>query len=274
MDVGGLTTAVSEFWFFLWPPVLNLAMILVLFRYVAPQLAKRMISICNSHLEKLAQNLKSSEVVEEFGIKKLLPGAVAFVAIFVLYASSNLTLQAGNAIPGVVTYTPSALFTSRPHDERLVVILSKYQNIKTSDDLSSVIQNLNREFKATDQNMMGYAHWDEKVGTYSVVMSYLKFYFVFALVCIVSEIYWFKGASKLALRFLCVVGVIASSIIFVGYRLIDAYDQSASGAISVAKAQVLISSETELVIPADIDERMMALYKRYGDKRRWWNISF
>jgi hypothetical protein len=109
MDFSGLVKGVQDFWDFIWPPILCLVALVGITSYVAPLTFSKMLSKLTSFRPTDQRQIQFVKVSKRFGFDKLLPIICAFLLIFVLDVVRNIVVMGGQAIPPVISYTPSAL---------------------------------------------------------------------------------------------------------------------------------------------------------------------
>jgi hypothetical protein len=116
MDFSGLIKGVQDFWDFIWPPILCLVALIGITSYVAPLTFSKMFSKLTSLRPTDKRQIQFIKVSKRFGFDKLLPIICAFSFIFLLDVVRNIVVMGGQAIPPVITYTPSRLILENNSD--------------------------------------------------------------------------------------------------------------------------------------------------------------
>ena len=124
MDFSGLVKGVQDFWDFIWPPILCLIALVGITAYVAPSVFSKMSSKLTNLKPNAQRQIQFVKVSKRFGFDKLLPIICAFFLIFLLDVARNIVVMGGQAIPPVLSYTPSALILEN-HSDSMIQCLWK-----------------------------------------------------------------------------------------------------------------------------------------------------
>jgi hypothetical protein len=135
MNLSSILSAVSEAWNFVWPPCALLLVLLVLLRILAPLSFKDFVAYLQRLLE---QQKKVIALLRVYGLRKFVGIIEAFVILFLLYVIHQVVPAVGNAIPGQLTYTPSAIWLRLNDQESLICALASLPG-STIDTLESDI---------------------------------------------------------------------------------------------------------------------------------------
>jgi len=121
MNVPSILDAVREGWNFVWPPCFLLLVLVVLFRILAPLSLKDFGGYIGGLLQ---QQKKLIAILRVSGLRKFVGIIEAFVILFFLYVVHQVVPAIGDAIPGQLTYIPSAMWVHTVDHESLVCALA------------------------------------------------------------------------------------------------------------------------------------------------------
>ncbi|SDF80519.1 hypothetical protein SAMN05444167_3366 [Terriglobus roseus] len=119
MDFSGLVKGVQDFWDFIWPPIFCIVALTGILVYVAPQTFKVALAKLTNLKPDDQRQVQFFKVAKRFGFDKLLPIICAFFLIFFLDVVRNIVVMGGQAIPPVISYTPSAMLLEHSNDSMI-----------------------------------------------------------------------------------------------------------------------------------------------------------
>jgi hypothetical protein len=119
LDFSGLVKGVQDFWDFIWPPIFCLFALVGAANYVAPLTVSKVLAKLAAFKPDSKRQIQFVKVSKRFGFDKLLPIICAFFLIFALDVIRNIVVMGGQAIPPVITYTPSALVVENDTDSMI-----------------------------------------------------------------------------------------------------------------------------------------------------------
>lgn len=222
MDFSGLVKGVQDFWDFIWPPILCLVALIGITFYAAPLTLSKMFSSLTRLRPTDQRQIHFIKVSKRLGFDKLLPIICAFFLIFLLDVVRNIVVMGGQAIPPVITYTPSRLIIENDTDSMIQCLwktrsesihLQQEATIKASkspqeverlsqkdtdpshldmrygfvnfEDITQIINAAVAEAEAQhkDSEPVKSLHYaEENTGTPHMVFSALKFLFIYTLI--------------------------------------------------------------------------------------------
>lgn len=143
MTVSSILDAVREGWNFIWPPCFLLLVLIAITRILAPLSLKDLAA----YLGRLLQHQKKViALLRVYGLGKFVGVIEAFVILFLLYVLRLAIPIVGDAIPGQMTYTPSAMFVQTVDRESLVCALASVPGA-TIDTLQEEINIRKKRYK-------------------------------------------------------------------------------------------------------------------------------
>ncbi|MEO8131439.1 MAG: hypothetical protein ABI822_30365, partial [Bryobacteraceae bacterium] len=257
MDFSGLIKGVQDFWDFIWPPILCLVALVGLTLYIAPLMFSRVLSKAASLRPTEPRQIQFFKAAKRFGFDKLFPIICAFFLIFLLDVVRNIVLMGGQALPPVITYTPSALLLENSSNSMIQclwktrsasIYLRQQENTRTAasqkgaapppqkdpdpthldmrygfvtlEDISQLIDAAvaDAEVQHKDSEPVKSLHYaQERTDTPHLVFSALKFLFLFLLCVSVLELRRSATRRRVVARALLSLGVLILGI--VGYLL-------------------------------------------------------
>jgi len=265
MDFSGLVKGVQDFWDFIWPPIFCLLALVEITYYVAPLTFSRMLSKLATMRPTDQRQIQFVKVSKRFGLDKLLPIICAFFLIFALDVIRNIVVMGGQAIPPVISYTPSTLILDK-HSDSMIQCLWKTRSeaihqqqeatIKAAaspketellswrdpdpthldmryghvnfEDLSQIIEAAvaDAEVQHKDSEPVKGLHYaEEGMGTPHVVFSALKFLFIYTLIVSFLELRYSTTRPRVVFRTLVLFGLILVGMLGYFLRFLNAAEK-------------------------------------------------
>lgn len=282
MDVGTLTGGISELWAFIWPPVVNLAILVALVQKLAPTCAARLLRQSVSRAGRAVQVFRENQVVQQAGISNLLPALAIFTLLFALYAADKLSYQVGWYLPGHVTWLADAFTADLVSQGLMDEILAAFPNVNSAGDLALVVDELAKGSQSADPSGGGHwvhwdgevarEYWDEQALRYESVIAHVKFYLVFAVALVFVERLWCSRQSRVFGPLFIVIVIGVATLGLSGFSLISALETSTRNMIVGVRTKFLMDPTPRAAVP-NLDERIKAITKDRGSAARW-SISF
>jgi hypothetical protein len=248
MDFSGLVKGVQDFWGFIWPPIFCLVALIGIASYVAPLTFSKMLSKLTNLRPTDQRQIQFVKISKRFGFDKLLPIICAFLLIFLLDVVRNIVVMGGQALPPVISYTPSALILENNSDSMIQCLwktrsesihLQQEATIKaaaspqeterlsrkntdpnhldmrygfvTFEDISQLIDTAvaDAEVQHKDSGLVKGLHYaEENTGTPHMVFSALKFLFLYTLIVSFLELRRSTTRPRVVFRTFVLLGVI------------------------------------------------------------------
>jgi hypothetical protein len=277
MNVTSWQQAVRDLWGFIFPPVMTVLLLLLIAYLISGSRLFVPFKALAAHGFNLLQEEDSKKLIEFYGVSKLMPVIAAFSIVAVLYISMVAVRWVGNALPVSLTYNPDALFMSIDHSDRLARVWSKFPDVSTLSNLRTIIQE--RSYKAEkdlDKPFLGIASWESKAGSQAVSFDTVKFFVLWALLCLVISVavgapFWTALVRTIGI---CVILVAAG--IYCGLQYFYATEQLAHAQLNAVDA--LVSSATQ---PGsnprsedDLDKyrKLVSAERDRQGRIGWWNV--
>jgi hypothetical protein len=274
MDVSKLTDIVREVWNFIWPPVIQFTILLVLMRMIAPRAFGRL----TERLRNLVDRQRGAiAILRLYGLRKFVGVIAAFAVLFVLYVGQQALEGVGRIVPGQVTYTPSTAWLRHAQPEETGCFLARHPGT----DLSS-IENLVDLEKATlkakgESGTQVFASDYPRSIWVLGAFNLAKSFFVLTIVLAVTEIVVARSFIRplFAMVFCQLVCVVVGA--YLVYAQIDAYEQRTFDYIRDSRVLASMAGFKceDLNTPAQL-EAQTAIWRamRYDRGERWWNLRF
>src|SRR4051794_19106198 len=97
MNFSEVQQSVQQAWDFTWPPVVLLAIMIGLVRFLAPSFYETIRNRLSA--EAPSRWSRARAVLHHLGISKLLPVIALFLIVFILFLTNSVVHLVGNAIP-------------------------------------------------------------------------------------------------------------------------------------------------------------------------------
>jgi hypothetical protein len=248
MDFSGLVKGVQDFWNFIWPPILCLVALTGITFYAAPLTFSKMFANLTSLRLTDQRQIQFVKVSKRFGFDKLLPIICAFLLVLLLDVVRNIVVMGGQAIPPVITSTPSRLILENDADSMIQCLwktrsesihLKQEATIKaakspqevdrlsqkdtdpshldmrygfvTFEDITQIIDAAvaEAETQHKDSEPVKSLHYaEEDTGTPHMVFSALKFLFLYTLIVSFLELRRSTTRPRVVFRTLALLGIL------------------------------------------------------------------
>lgn len=193
MEISQISTSVRDLWDFLWPPVLLLTILCAAATFVARTSTAYLFTVAKGRLSSIDIAAFRARL-RIWGLSKILPIAIVFLLVFILYVSRVIIFGAGELLPPTVTYTPDPLIVRHmdPHD--VACLWSVYGNV----GLSQLPDIAERQGKFRPPEHQRY--WSEETGVYVQGLNATKFVMAWLLVWSIVELVRAKHRFRTMLR--------------------------------------------------------------------------
>jgi hypothetical protein len=266
---------IEDLWTFLLGPVIETTLLfLVAWYLLGDQIRTAILGLQPRALSAL-RNKSAQETAEAYGITKVLPLAIVFMIVFVLYAVSVSLALLGSMLPGEFTVTPDSLLLHQDNSE-----LARCWDASPSlEEPWHVAESARTRIemavdKAPTSIGRGVKHWNEESMLYLRRLDTTK---AFMVVSVGLAVFAFRNSRKrwLLVRRLSVVlavcGLCAASFLMLA---LNATWQKGYANLAVLR---IVLSETPLSDQSDPDlaSRHRKAIDEYKDRteQRWWNYS-
>ena len=287
MDFSGLVKAVREFWDFIWPPVICLAMLVIIARVVAAGTVARIWTWVKIAKPKPESQLAAAKTLKHFGVDKLVPFALAFCLLFALDMVRATVVMAGDAMSPKLVYPYDIWLAQRANDDRFKCLWMYYGDFPKLSEFQNHMDRTLTEEEARDKNsrlLISMGQWEEQNGKAAASFAACKFFIAWALLWATLEMVKEKTVWKPVSRFLICLAVflIAGTVFF--FRQVWAVDQSESArlaAVEVLMAQK-VNKDYNFITCSKLSDDMEANFEKVvgNDRRsllsdgvrRWWEV--
>lgn len=274
MDVSKLTDIVKEVWNFIWPPVIQFTILLVLMRMIAPRAFGRVAARFRNLVDRQRGAIA---ILRVYGLRKFVGVIAAFAVLFVLYVGQQFLQGLGRIVPGQVSYTPSVAWLHHAQPEEIGCILAR----NPGTDLSN-IENLVDLEKATLKAKGGlgtqvFSSDNPRSDWALSAFDLTKSFFVLAIILAISEIVVAKSFIRplVAMIFCQLLCVVVGA--YLVYTQVDAYEQRTFDYIRDSKILASMAGfKCDDLSPRAKMEAQTEIWRafRYDRDGRWWNVRF
>jgi len=212
MNFSDLTKTVADAWSFIWPPVLELSLLAFLLWFLATKLSERIFA--KIRLLRQASALAiPSEVLEKYGIGKLIPAFATFLVIFCFYVADRAVNEIGGLLPGEVTYREDILFLKTANPERFICFWNVSEGVGSGDQLQNMITD---RLTITEHERGGLLRsvnmWDAEAGKAIRGLYFCKFFLIFTAITMIVEIlvgrhFWLPVLRALVVGFVLLLAL-------------------------------------------------------------------
>jgi hypothetical protein len=262
MEMSQISTSVRDLWEFLWPPVLLLTTLFVVARFVASTSIADLSTATKKQMSAMDIGRLRARL-RLWGLSKIVPIAVAFTIVFILYVARVTIFGAGSLLPPTVSYTPDSLIARRMDARDAACLWSIYGNV----GLSQLPQIAERQGKFHSPERPRY--WSDESGVYVQGLNAVKFVLTWCVVWSVVEII----RSKRRMRTLLRLALAVASIALVGFVVLGMYlycvEQMVYEDIADIRSLLPQDGRCDTLRVSSFDEERF----RRMSHERWWSLQ-
>lgn len=283
LDFSGLVKAVQDLWDFVRPPVLCLIILAGIAYYAAPRR-------CSSIWNWIWRSRPTPEVretvtraTEHLGFDKLLPILMAFVTLLAFNVIWDTVTAIGNAFPPYASYSPDIWLIHHATEMDLQCLWAQYGDAPDMTRFQTEIERTTseaREVHKESPRLENIDYWLKQEGKSHQAWLACKFFFLWAILCAVSELMFVKASLKIARRlFLCLVFLTVAGGTFL-FSYIYGVEQVEVAQVSAAEAFLFPNSKSPCAALMGLHQRD---FKDAVDESRkqaaehltkgWWTVS-
>lgn len=266
MQFSDITGAIHDAWTFLWPPFFMLLIAYLCSKLLNPEGTKDfLVSIWGSMKESSTQLEAFRQILDTYGLAKLIPLTSLIGVISVLYLLNGPVTILSSKLPPNFSYVPSVIVERSGSDE-LLLLLRKYP---TSDSIGQAYSFAQEEL--IDRS---------KVDRYNRVQIHYKIqnFIKFAILCLFlfSILHLLHGAGFLNVLVRFVAGAAVVVVIWCFSLVPFLYNQEQSFRDDWRTIQISLQSEAKLLLaePPNDDEKAILDSVERPYSNSWWRVHF
>lgn len=264
MNFQAIIDAIHQAWSFAWPPISFLVISLLIIYFLNPVMALNRFRLVLHHLRTFGtQFKKAQEVLEPFGLTKLIPLISAIIFIFILYLINGPYLTICKQIPPHLGFREGVLVESLTTFQEKVQIIRMYPRCIDFNQayFLAVAKLLQKDYDLY--------HLD-KIAFYERMIGLIK-----SLIPVTIFFLFYNWKSTLAtsnkvIRFLCVLGILALSLY--GVIIAHRYHKEMHHKVELnAVRDALADKEWSAISKLTVYEKSKFIDHKY---ERWYIVYF
>lgn len=270
MNIGQI---VSDAWNFVLAPVINALCLALLGFYLARQRLSNLFKRIPADWLAILRTEQARKAMEAYGISKILPLAVLFVIVFVLYAARVGVQTLGYLLPGDFTYSGQAALMHADHADDLMSAWAMFPHVNYPSQLADKAFNLIELAEAKDTSVTGSGgrFWRKEIGKHVGRVNAVKAYALIALFLAIWQSRGSPARTRIVRRLLLTLFVLAGFGTYYAVSAIYAVEQMAFADLRVLRTAVV--SDSVSGIPDSVERsrrKMMDIARRDADDS-WWH---
>lgn len=280
MDFSGLVRAVQDFWNFVWPPVVCLAILLGTIYAVAPSAASRVGTLLARLKPSPSSQLSAAKNLRRFGFDKLLPLLAAFCVLFLMDVARTMVVLVGDALPPSISYRYDLWFLQHASDERIPCLWAHFDDAPRLNELQNDVERTLSESEAVSKNshlFENIRNWSEHSGKAHTAFSACKFFMAWALFWTLVEIVLTKRLQRALFLVVCLAILLLAGTFFF-FRHIWAIEQEQYARVEAAQVFLFqkpprchsISATQQSAYDEIVTDAQRTADQ--GKEHQWWTI--
>ncbi len=279
MNVSDIQQSVTDLWRFLVPPVSILLCMSVITYYICGYSPVKLFQEFLLQLPDI-QNEEIEDVLQFYGIDKLMPIITLFLIIFFLHASYTIFIAIGSQLPPYLSHDNNKLFIAVDGGTRLARIWAAHPNIQDFNTLCMMIeQESELEKDQSLREVWGLDIWKNIRSSNFLRFSSTKFLILWTFLSLILFQKLEQSFLYSCARFLIVILI----LLIVGISFILHYFEAVKQLGSLKILKVYSKVEAANDIPKEDFENNVKEFEkiidferssRFSDNRRWMHLKF
>lgn len=266
MQFSDITKAIHDAWTFAWPPLVLCLIAYLVARYLNHDLTLQFVSNIFNSLKDYGKQIEGvRDILEPYGLTKLVPIVFAVAVIGFLYILNAPVTVLASKLPPHLSYSPDILLSRSMSEDEKLVLVRKFPAANSFN--SAYYMALKTYGKPMGENNPSFAEINYKVD------NFIKFA---AIISLVAAFFFVKNGSSLVGQMLKILMllVILSPIWAINLlQLLKNQENQFYNEWNDVRVELL--KDADKLLESEKDDEEKQIIERASEQRgkRWWRVT-